>query len=60
MGLAVLVLAIAGLVYVLTEIALRDANLFFEMIEDSEAFARAKLPAETVEESAVPGSAVPI
>jgi hypothetical protein len=60
MGLAVLVLAIAGLVFVLTEIALRDANLFFEMIEDSEAFARAKLPAETLEPGATPESAVPV
>jgi hypothetical protein len=60
MGLAVLVLAIAGLVYVLTEIALRDSDLFFEMIEDSEAFARAKLPARTAEPAAAPGSAVPV
>ena len=36
MGLAVLVLAIGGLVYVLTEIAIRDPNAFFEMIGDSD------------------------
>ena len=56
MGLAVLVLAIAGLVYVLTEIPIRDPNAFFEMIGDSEGFARATLPAETAEPAAAPGS----
>jgi hypothetical protein len=60
MGLAVLVLAIVGLVYVLTEIAIRDPNAFFEMIGDSEGFARANLPAETAEPAAAPGSAVPV
>lgn len=60
MGFAVLVLAIAGLVYVLTEIALRDPDLFFEMIADSEAFARAKPSVETAEPGGAPEGAVPV